>query len=102
VRPVHATEAQRAYWADLEPSAPIVISGPAEAPDVIPCPAIITRSNATGDSGDVPIVRVAYELDEVELAHLAKGGTLWLSCWGGLPIHMLEVAPAPDKDHTRG
>lgn len=38
-----------------------------------------------------PVVRVAWELDEIELARLAKGGTLWLSTWGGLPVHMLEV-----------
>jgi hypothetical protein len=31
------------------------------------------------------------ELDEIELAALAHGGTIWLSTWGGLPAHQLEV-----------
>ena len=64
------------------------------------------------------VVRVAWQLDEIELAHLATGGTLWVTveldesdgqaterrgclsalrwAWGGLPPHMLEVsAPRP-------
>lgn len=47
----------------------------------------------TVDRAGRGVVRTAYKLDEIELAHLARGGTLWLSCWGGLPVHMLEVQP---------
>lgn len=28
-----------------------------------------------------------------EIAALAAGGTIWLSTWGGLPPHQIEVAP---------
>lgn len=38
-----------------------------------------------------PIVHVPWTLDEIELTELAKGGTLWLSTWGGLPVHALTV-----------
>ncbi len=90
MRPVTANEDQIAYWAnadDIEVERQVVIGGPEEAPDVIPCPALIT-STSVG-----PVVRVAFELDEIEVAALAQGGTLWLSTWGGLPIHMIEVQP---------
>lgn len=89
MRPIEPNDAQVAYWADYNPHS-VVIGGPAEAPDVIPCPALITFP----DGQPTPVVRVAFELDEIELAHLARGGTLWLSTWGGLPIHMMEVQPA--------
>lgn len=36
-------------------------------------------------------VRVAWTPDEIELTHLARGGTIWLSTWGGLPVHSLQV-----------
>jgi hypothetical protein len=39
------------------------------------------------------VTHVAYQLDEVDLANLAHGATLWLSTWGGLPIHLVEVVP---------
>jgi hypothetical protein len=37
------------------------------------------------------VIHVAYQLDEIEVAHLARGGTLWLTTYGGLPIHLIEV-----------
>jgi hypothetical protein len=80
-------------WADQHPRA-VVIGGPKEGPDVTPCPAIVTHQ-----PDGTPVVRVAWRLDEIELAALARGGTLWLSTWGGLPIHALHVdhaAPAPE------
>jgi hypothetical protein len=85
--PIDASAAQVAYWAGRDgcPQQPVVIGGPEEGPDVIPCPALI----APGAN----VVHVAYRLDEIEVAHLVRGGTLWLSTWGGLPIHRIEVAP---------
>jgi hypothetical protein len=91
VKPIVPTPAQVAYWRGMPCSDVVTIGGPEEAPDVIPCPAIATLPDAGG-----PVMRVAWQLDEVELAHLARGGTLWLSTWGGLPIHMIEVAPPPE------
>lgn len=87
--PRQTTDADLAYWADQSPRAVVFA---ADDPTFEPCPAIITDDQTTEVGGGV-VVRVAWELDEVELAHLAKGGTLWLSTWGGLPPHMLEVQP---------
>jgi hypothetical protein len=86
MRPRPITEADMAYWSNLNPRQTLV-SGPGEIEaDIEPCPAVITDGDEFGT-----VVRVPWQLDEIELAHLAKGGTLWLSTWGGLPIHMIEV-----------
>lgn len=85
--PRSITEADMAYWAHLNPR-PAMISGPNEIEaEIAPCPAVVTDGDDFGT-----VVRVPWTLDEIELAHLANGGTLWLSTWGGLPIHMMEVA----------
>lgn len=55
---------------------------------VTPCEGIITPPQ---DDGFGNAVRVPWVLSEIELMHLAQGGTLWLSTWGGLPMHSLEV-----------
>lgn len=96
MKPVPPTEAQVAMWREHDgiDVQVALIGGPDEAPDVIPCPAIISAVVLEGDDGEpaVGVVHhVAYELDEIELAHLAKGGTLWLTTWGGLPIHLLQI-----------
>ena len=84
-RPI--TDADMAYWSGLNPVS-TVISGPGEVEaDITPCPAIITDGGPLGG-----VVRVPWTLNEIELGHLARGGTLWLSTWGGLPIHVLEVS----------
>jgi hypothetical protein len=89
VRPRQITDADLAYWSEMSPRR-VTMSGPGEVEAGIePCPAIVTDG---GEFGLQPVVRVAWELDEIELARLATGGTLWLSTWGGLPVHMLEVA----------
>lgn len=85
MKPRPTTDADRAYWVDYNPVG-TVIGGPPDEPDCLPCPALIT----TDEKGRT-IVRVPFELDEIEVMHLARGGTLWLSTWGGLPIHMIEV-----------
>lgn len=84
-RPI--TERDMYYWGPLAPRF-VMMTGPGEVESGIePCPAI-----ATTDEGST-VVRVAWELDELELAHLARGGTLWVSTWGGLPVHSLHVQP---------
>lgn len=72
------------YWADYSP---IPATYAADDPDTVPCPAVHT----TDFTRDAVVVRVPWQLDEIELMHLAQGGTLWLSTWGGLPPHQLEV-----------
>lgn len=82
-----------AYWADQMDASPITMNAPREMPDCEACSAILT----TTPQGDT-VVRVAWRPDEIELAHLARGGTIWLSTWGGLPPHMLEVQEPPDVE----
>lgn len=86
--PVPATDEQVAYWAERDGylGQRFVIGGPEEGDDVIPCPAIVTQQ-----PGVAQRVHVALQLDEIEVAALAQGGTLWLTTWGGLPVHLVEV-----------
>lgn len=94
MRPVtEFTDAQRAYWAEHDVHV-VVFTSPADPPGCIPCPGIVTRVVEDGRPFDV--VRVAWQPNEVEVAHLARGGTIWLSTWGGLPAHMLEVQAPED------
>lgn len=90
---IPVTDEHLAYW-DGAPgivgAKSVVIGGPPEEPDCVPAPAVVTLT----DQRKI-IIRVPLKLDEIELAHLAKGGTIWLSTWGHLPVFMLEVqAPA--------
>ncbi len=84
--PVPATDEQVAYWAERDgsPGTRHIIGGPDEGDDVIPCPALVAHADGV-------LVHVALQLDEIELARLAQGGTLWLTTWGGLPVHLVEV-----------
>lgn len=86
------TDADLAYWADYEPRAATYA---ADDPDTSPCPAVITTVADPHGVIGTTCVRVPWTLSEIELMDLAKGGTLWLSCWGGLPPHMLEVQAKP-------
>lgn len=85
MNPRQAKPAEIHYWTERDPSPQkrVVMGGPEEGPDVIPCPCLVAP--------EVNVVHVAYELNEIEVAALARGGTLWLTTWGGLPIHLLEV-----------
>lgn len=78
----------------------MIIGGPDEGPDVIPCPALVAHLTVPRDDGTTAtgrVFHVAYQLDEIEVAALAQGGTLWLTTWGGLPIHHLEVTGPPSR-----
>lgn len=75
------------YWAHLRPR-PGVFEAPQSMPSCIPARAIVTCAD---DDPDAEVVRVPWKPDEIELAQLAQGGTIWLSTWGGLPPHQLEV-----------
>lgn len=85
-RPIEAKDLNEWQERTGSPAIPHTFTGPGEVEmGIEPCEAVVTHSE-----GQV-IVRVPWKLDEIEVAHLAKGGTLWLSTWGGLPIHALEV-----------
>lgn len=90
--PVEPTPEQVAYWTERDACEQrfVVMGGPEEGPDVIPCPCLVAN--------EVNVVHVALRLDEIEVAHLATGGTLWLSTWGGLPIHLVEVVPTAARN----
>jgi hypothetical protein len=83
------------YWAEYESRSAIFTAPEELAAGIEPAIGIITETRTPEDLG-APCVRVAWKPTEIDLAHLAQGGTIWLSTWGGLPPHMLEVqAPWP-------
>lgn len=83
-------EQHLAYWADYKPRR-ITMKAPAGMDTCTDCAAVGTISEV----GE-PVVRVAWKPTPGEVADLAAGGTIWLSTWGGLPPHMLEVQePGP-------
>lgn len=98
-RPIN--EGDFAAWADLNPrGASFTAPGEIDA-GIEPCPALITDD----ESGFAArVIRVPWVLDEIELVHLAKGGTLWLSTWNDLPVHSLcvEAPRLAGKDDGRG
>lgn len=81
------TDAEIAMWAEADGADGriVIIGGPEEGDGVIPCPTLVCD--------DPPMFHVALKLDEIELATLAQGGTLWFTTWGGLPIHRLDITP---------
>lgn len=90
--PREITQADLDYWADQSPR---IVVFAADDPDTSPCPAVVTETNDPYGVVGQTVVRVPWALNEIEMMHLVKGGTLWLSTWGGLPPHMIEVqAPA--------
>lgn len=90
-----------AYWRrDDQAAEPFVllIGGPEEGPDVIPCPTAISVHNNPDDAnlGERSVeYHIPIRLDEVELDHMATGGTLWFTTYGLIPIHRVEVQPPP-------
>lgn len=74
-----------AYWREHNPRA---VTFTSSEPDVEPCPGVLTDDPMRDDN---VIVRIPWQLNEIELMHLAQGGTLWLSTWNGLPAHQIEV-----------
>lgn len=89
-RPI--VDADLAYWADQYPHL-VTFTAPPGMPECEAAQALVTQVPETSERA----VRIPWQLDEIDLAHLAQGGTLWLSTWGGLPPHMLEVAAPPPR-----
>lgn len=83
-----------AYWLGVDPDPKVcTFTTPDErAVGIKPAVGIVTQPTDPADLG-VACVRVAWKPDEVDMANLIHGGTIWLSTWGGLPPHMLEVQP---------
>lgn len=91
MKPRPITEADVAYFGDQEPRV-VTFNAPEDMPDCEPVEGMFAHH----PSGGV-VVRIPWVPDEIELAHLAQGGAVWLSTWGGLPPHMLEVSAPPDR-----
>lgn len=81
-----------AYWSDFDSKVCTFTTPDERAVGIEPAVGVVTAPRDSADLG-VPCVRVAWKPDEVEMAQLIEGGTIWLSTWGGLPPHMLEVQP---------
>ena len=92
------TEAHIAYWADFETKVATFTAPEEREQGIEPALGIITQPRDPQDLG-VPCVRVAWKPNEIDLAHLAQGGTIWLSTWGGLPPHQIEVQPPTSVDN---
>lgn len=73
-----------------------IMLAPLELDDCAPCGVV-----ATITSDDHLIVRVPLKLDEIELAQLARGGTIWLSTYGGLPPFSMVVVGGEAPESRR-
>lgn len=79
-RPI--TQADLDHWAERRPVR-TTFTAPGEVEQGIePCDALVL----TGSEVAVPWV-----LDEIEMMHLVKGGTLWLITQNSLPVHGFYV-----------
>lgn len=95
MRPVdEITDEHMAYWSQFPDRRRANFLAPQDMDDCDACPTIVTTS--VDDRGQTtPVVRVPFTLDDEDREAIAGGGTIWLSTWGGLPPHTLEVADAP-------
>ncbi|MDO8391031.1 MAG: hypothetical protein Q7V57_11120 [Actinomycetota bacterium] len=96
MKPRPITDTDLASFAGMNPTV-CVFTGPGEIESgVAPCEAIVTDDTepATPGLAAKPVVRVPWLPDSDDIEALAAGGTIWLSSWGGLPIHSMIVDPA--------
>lgn len=86
------TDDHLAYWSDFETRVATFTAPEEQEVGIEPALGIITEPREPADLG-VACVRVAWKPNEIDVAALAQGGTIWLSTWGGLPPHQIEVQP---------
>lgn len=79
-------EDQAAFWPDGEL---LVMLAPEGMANCTSCSAIRTVDPETVRA----VIRVAWKPSAEDVVALQNGGTIWLSCWGGLPPHSLIVQP---------
>ena len=80
-----------AYWQEYYPVA-AEFTAPSDPEGCIPCTALVTTT--IEHDAEYRVIRVPWKLSPEDIQRLKDGGTLWLSTWGGLPAHMLEVQAA--------
>jgi hypothetical protein len=86
------TDDHLAYWSEFETTVHTFTAPREQEEGIEPALGIVTQPREPADL-DQPCVRVAWKPNEIDLVHLARGGTIWLSTWGGLPPHQIEVQP---------
>jgi len=91
------TEAHLAYWANYDTQIATFTAPNEQTVGIEPALGIITQPTDALDLG-VVCIRVAWKPSEIDVAHLARGGTIWLSTWNYLPVHQLEVQPPAGPD----
>lgn len=80
-----------AYWTGGKR---VVMKAPPGMDDCSDCTGVMTDIGT-----DDFAIHVAWRPDEIELAHLAQGGVLWLTTYGSLPPHVLSVqSPWPESE----
>jgi hypothetical protein len=90
------TEDQMGYWAGY-PAHLVRFQPPTDGPaNCSPVATVVTHTD------DGSVVRVPWRVDDIEVDQLRRGGTLWLSQWGGLAPHALEVQPPPEDAPSMG
>jgi hypothetical protein len=93
------TAQHRAYWQEYETAVSVFTAPGEEEAGIEPALAIVTEARDECDLGQ-RVIRVAFKPDEIDLAHLARGGTIWISFVGYVPVHGIEVQP-PDDERRR-
>lgn len=66
-----------------------VMRCPPGLPDCEPAEVVLTPA---GDGG--ALIHFPWQPDEIDVAALAQGGTVWLTLWGGMPPVELQVIRA--------
>lgn len=84
-----------AYWAEHETEIRRFTAPDEQAVGIEPATGIVTKPRHPTDLA-VPTVRVAWRPSADDIENLRTGGVVWLSTWGGLPPHQLEVQPPSD------
>lgn len=99
MRPVPATPDQVESFPrhGTGPIRSVVVGGPEEGSDVIPCPALIEEDQLDGRT----VVHVLYDLAPHERQALIDGDSLVLTCYGGLPIHKLWTHTSAESDAAK-
>ena len=90
MEPREATEAEIDYWAKRNGRRIIacMCHGTPDAEGTPPYPALV-------EGGRPGLFRFAYQLNKIELADLAQGGTLWLTIRNtSAADHLLQVIPS--------
>lgn len=82
-----------AYWSDRETHIARFTAPREQAHGIEPATGIVTKPTQASDLG-LSTVRVAWKPSPEDIAELQAGGVIWLSMWGGLMMHQLEVQPA--------